>query len=121
MEIDEKTGELKIDSSETSSSEADKSDRTEDELNLSNLTVTESTEETSTSDPDDSTLSTESTKRVAQRKLYKLTAVVCQIINGNQRNLVALVRVGRRYQEAKNGEYDASNENGQWYIFNDFR
>lgn len=51
-------------------------------------------------------------------KDYKLSAVVCQIINGNQKNLVALIRVGEKYHKAKLAEYDSSA--GQWYIFNDF-
>lgn len=51
-------------------------------------------------------------------KDYKLSAVVCQIINGNQKNLVALIRVGEQYHKAKLAEYDSSA--GQWYIFNDF-
>lgn len=54
------------------------------------------------------------------KKSYKLTAVVCQVINGNQKNLVALISVGKQYHKAKKSEYDES-QGGQWYIFNDFR
>lgn len=53
-----------------------------------------------------------------QTKDYKLSAVVCQIINGNQKNLVALIRVGEQYHKAKLADYDSNT--GQWYIFNDF-
>lgn len=58
-------------------------------------------------------------ERKIVRKSYKLTAVVCQIINGNQKNLVALISVGDIYHKAKIAEYDPNQ--GQWYIFNDFR
>lgn len=54
------------------------------------------------------------------KKSYKLTAVVCQVMNGNQKNLIALISVGKQYHKAKIAEYDES-QGGQWYIFNDFR
>lgn len=54
------------------------------------------------------------------KKTYKLTAVVCQIINGNQKSLVALISVGEQYHKAKIAEYDPS-QGSSWYIFNDFR
>ena len=52
-------------------------------------------------------------------KQYRLSAVVCQIDDGTQKNLVALVNVGHTYHEQKLG----GGEDGihQWYIFNDFR
>lgn len=53
------------------------------------------------------------------RKSYKLTAVVCQINNASQKNLIALIYVGSRYHEMQFGEEDR--RPGQWYIFNDFR
>lgn len=53
------------------------------------------------------------------RKSYKLTAVVCQINNASQKNLVSLIYVGSRYHELRAGERDS--KMGQWYIFNDFR
>lgn len=125
MEIDDKTGELKIDSNEASFTESDnvdeKGDKAADELNVSELTITDDSETTEKSksfspEPNNSSAS----KPNAQRKQYKLTAVVCQIINGNQKNLVALIRVGKRYQRAKIGDYDTSSD-GEWCIFNDFR
>lgn len=53
------------------------------------------------------------------RKSYKLTAVVCQINNASQKNLIALIYVGSRYHDMQFGEEDR--RPGQWYIFNDFR
>lgn len=53
-----------------------------------------------------------------QRKLYKLSAVVCQVINGTQKNLVALIHVDGQYHRMKLGEQCATS--GHWYIFNDF-
>lgn len=63
-----------------------------------------------------------STSTVSKNKLkqkdYKLSAVVCEINDTNQKHLVALVYVGSSYHHMKLG--DASNRSGQWYIFNDF-
>lgn len=58
-------------------------------------------------------------KGLSSHKSYKLTAVVCQINNASQKNLVALIYVGNRYHEVRLGEKDQ--KSGQWYIFNDFR
>lgn len=66
------------------------------------------------------TASTTATSRPAkEEKAYKLTSIVCQISNGNQRGLVALIYVDSNYHKAKIGNYDSNV--GQWYIFNDFR
>lgn len=53
------------------------------------------------------------------KKDYKLSAVVCQIDDGSQKNLVSLVHVPGSYHEMKLGNNDSPN--GGWYIFNDFR
>lgn len=53
------------------------------------------------------------------KKDYKLSAVVCQIDDGSQKNLVSLVHVPGSYHEMKLGNNE--NLNGGWYIFNDFR
>lgn len=79
-----------------------------DDLNVSDMTIT--ADEISATDETDN----------ENKKTYKLTAVVCQVINGNQMNLVALISVGEQYHKAKIAEYDPSH-GGQWYIFNDFR
>lgn len=57
-------------------------------------------------------------KNSSKQKDYKLSAVVCEINDANQKHLVALVYVGSSYHQMKLG--DASNRSGQWYIFNDF-
>lgn len=110
MEIDE-NNELKIQSTtdfgDDSTGANKSSDKIADELNVSDLTITAS----------EQSVDEESDK--LKRKSYKLTAVVCQVINGNQKNLIALISVGDQYHRAKIAEYDE--QNGQWYIFNDFR
>lgn len=58
------------------------------------------------------------TSRNLKQKDYKLSAVVCEINDANQKHLVALVYVGDSYHQMKLG--DAGNRSGQWYIFNDF-
>lgn len=54
------------------------------------------------------------------RRDYKLTAVVCEIDDGTQKNLVALVHVPNSYHEMKTGPANEAYNSG-WYIFNDFR
>uniref|UniRef100_A0A182YA82 PAN2-PAN3 deadenylation complex catalytic subunit PAN2 n=1 Tax=Anopheles stephensi TaxID=30069 RepID=A0A182YA82_ANOST len=51
-------------------------------------------------------------------KTYNLSAVVCYINDGSQRNLVSLVHVPACYQELK--QPGDANPMGSWYIFNDF-
>ncbi|XP_053669527.1 PAN2-PAN3 deadenylation complex catalytic subunit PAN2 isoform X2 [Anopheles marshallii] len=51
-------------------------------------------------------------------KTYNLSAVVCYINDGSQRNLVSLIHVPACYQELK--QPGDSNPMGGWYIFNDF-
>ncbi|XP_053681070.1 PAN2-PAN3 deadenylation complex catalytic subunit PAN2 [Anopheles nili] len=51
-------------------------------------------------------------------KTYNLSAVVCYINDGSQRNLVSLIHVPTSYQELK--QPGDSNSTGGWYIFNDF-
>lgn len=112
MEIDNDTNELKIFSdidageefrepkSKPNENNASIIESNLDQLNMDELKIVEDDVSTSHS------------------KDYKLSAVVCQIINGNQKNLVALIRVGEQYHKAKLAEFDSSA--GQWYIFNDF-
>lgn len=117
MEIDDEN-DLKIHSAIDANDESTMSSRsmnkTMNELNISG-DGGESGATTSTS-----TSAIEPSSNVIQRKAYQLTAVVCQIVNGNQKSLVALVLVGKQYHRAKIADLDPSHP-GQWYIFNDFR
>lgn len=53
------------------------------------------------------------------KKEYKLSAVICEINDGTQKNLVSLVNVPVGYHDMKLGGNEGGT--GGWYIFNDFR
>ncbi|XP_052861691.1 PAN2-PAN3 deadenylation complex catalytic subunit PAN2 isoform X2 [Anopheles cruzii] len=54
-------------------------------------------------------------------KTYNLSAVVCYINDGAQRNLVSLIHVPASYHELKQpSQSTSSSAAGGWYIFNDF-
>lgn len=54
-------------------------------------------------------------------KNYKLSAVVCQIDDGSNKNLVSLIHVDHRYHSARLPESEHEKYlDGQWYVFNDF-
>lgn len=55
----------------------------------------------------------------ATKKNYELSAVVCEINDGTQRNFVSLIYVSNSYHKLKLGDRDRNN-GGQWYLFNDF-
>ncbi|XP_055596073.1 PAN2-PAN3 deadenylation complex catalytic subunit PAN2-like [Uranotaenia lowii] len=66
-------------------------------------------------------------KSPRKSKNYSLSAAVCYINDGAQRNLVALVHVPRSYHDLKQVRPGASDPSGgvdftdgSWYIFNDF-
>lgn len=134
MEIDE-SNELKIHSDTDTADESTNSiksvDKTIDELNISDSTIkndeSEMKEEGKDEDEEkiekiEKTETIEEIDKVENtvKKSYKLTAIVCQVMNGNQRNLIALVSVGEKYHKVKMSDLD-SNSSAQWYIFNDFR
>lgn len=112
MEIDE-SNELKIhstnDNEDESTTSIKSTNKTTDDPDVSKLTIT---------DDEDCKSEVGQEIKPTEKKSYKLTAVVCQIINGNQKNLVALISVGKQYHKVKLAENDSR---GQWYIFNDFR
>lgn len=116
MEIDEKS-ELKIESS--NSCEAPSAPST-NKLNaeISDDPSIIQPDDVDKIDNDESVEATTITKNSSKQKDYKLSAVVCEINDANQKHLVALVYVGSSYHQMKLG--DVSNRSGQWYIFNDF-
>lgn len=118
MEIDDENDlriNSTIDANDDSTLSGKSMNKTLNELNISGddaaATTMSSTSSGSTIEP---------STNIIQRKSYQLTAVVCQIVNGNQKSLVALVLVGKQYHRAKIADLDPSHQ-GQWYIFNDFR
>ncbi|XP_055538321.1 PAN2-PAN3 deadenylation complex catalytic subunit PAN2 isoform X2 [Wyeomyia smithii] len=63
-------------------------------------------------------------KLFRKSKNYRLSAAVCYINDGAQRNLVALVHVPKSYHDLKKDRTSATGSasfaDGSWYIFNDF-
>lgn len=54
----------------------------------------------------------------SKKRTYNLSAVVCQITEGNQTHLVSLIYVGEVYHRMK--PEPLRSKPGQWYVFNDF-
>lgn len=126
MEIDDDTNDLTVDLNvSTDAGTENDSDfvKNDDSPIIEDAVESEEKERTMSENTVSSTRSsltpTSLASSVSQRKLYKLAAVVCQVINGPQKNLVALINVGGKYHKMKLGEMDENHS--QWYIFNDFR
>lgn len=121
MEIDENS-ELTIESSnscETLASSPSSTDPLNPEISDDTTIVQADDDDVEKTDNEESVEATAATsKNNSNKKDYKLSAVVCEINDANQKHLVALVYVGSSYHQMKIG--DASNRSGQWYIFNDF-
>lgn len=107
LSIEAETGNLVVKSSCDEDSKSTSDNQPEQTEDGEENTASTSTTTTSTSQP------------TIEEKAYKLTSIVCQISNGNQRSLVALIYVDSNYHKAKISNYDSNV--GQWYIFNDFR
>lgn len=116
MEVDE-SSELIIESSNNCETSSPSST---DQLNpeISNDPTIILPEDVDKIDKDESVEATTTSKNNSNKKDYKLSAVVCEINDANQKHLVALAYVGNSYHQMKMG--DASSRSGQWYIFNDF-
>lgn len=120
MEIDENS-ELKIESSNSCEAPSPSSSSTKLNTEIGNDPAIIPADDVQQIDSDESVeaiATTATIKKSSQQKDYKLSAVVCEINDANQKHLVALVYVGSSYHQMKLG--DVSNRSGQWYIFNDF-
>ncbi len=120
MEIDENS-ELKIESSNSSDTivSSPTTTTTSDQLTPDNSNDLPQPDDVDTVENDEPIQATTTAGKInSTQKDYKLTAVVCEINDSNQKHLVALVYVGESYHQMKLG--DTSNRSGQWYIFNDF-
>lgn len=117
MEIDENS-ELKIESSNSGETPSPSSTNKPNADIGDEPPITQPEDAETTIDNDETVEATTATKNNLKQKDYKLSAVVCEINDANQKHLVALAYVGSSYHEMKLG--DVSNRSGQWYIFNDF-
>ncbi|XP_067627638.1 PAN2-PAN3 deadenylation complex catalytic subunit PAN2 [Eurosta solidaginis] len=111
-------GELNV-QTEHSNTKTEEQNCTENKENR--RSVNKTSESSSEATPGSDKQCADVTSNNASYREYFLHAVVCQIDDGTQKNLVALINVNKKYHTMKMATSGSnSEEQQQWYIFNDF-